>query len=49
MPEPDNKKPETEKKTAKVKDLPPKNVKTDSAGNVKGGVAGPCDSPRRRQ
>ena len=44
---PDAKTPEPEK-PATVKDLPPKQGKNDSASNVKGGVTGPCNSPRRQ-
>ena len=49
MPTPDKKTSAPENKPGKIKDLPPKQVKDDSAGNVKGGITGPCASPRRQQ
>jgi hypothetical protein len=44
---PDKKAPEPEKKKAKVKDLPSKQVNEDSATTIKGGVTGPCNRPKR--
>jgi hypothetical protein len=44
---PDKKTPEPEKKNAKVKDLPTKQVSDDAATKVKGGAVGPCDWPKR--
>ena len=46
---PDKKTSEPAKKPASVKDLPPKQTSDAAAEKIKGGVVGPCDSPRRRQ